>query len=330
MYYYKNPETGEVRELTEKEAKYFDGMIAAIIKGKVDAARKALSHLSFLLHAYDQDGETLLHYATGHANEAGIAITRLLVEYGADTYHLDNNGLTIFGAIANQLRKGSITQEAHDEFCRAINLHYLDGTPTTDSEGVVAELIRARVRAEVDEEFAIRRAAEEHNMEEAESRTDAVLRAADEFMNSDVARRMHETGEMIRNPQVRTAEIGDFGDDAIEAINDLYNKKPSFSKSYLAELDFNFSSKKISDLFAGFTDVMKIIASQYMALAGMSSGGFLPIGFPHKGEDFGDFEPGSGGGGGAMFINSGEKLVNYQIVTILGNGTWVITDRAEE
>lgn len=329
MYYHKNPQTGEVRELTEKESKYFDVMISTIVQRRIDVAEKVLPKMKVLAYAYDEDGETLLHYATRHANEAGIAITRLLVEHGADTYHVDNNGLTIFGAIANQLRKAKITQEAHDEFCRAINLHYLDGTPTTDSEGVVAELIRVRVRAEVDEEFAIRRAAEEHNREEAESRTDAVLRAADEYFAREDVQRIDRTIDGILNPQVRTAEIGDFGEDAIEAINDLYNKKPAFS-SYLPELNFDFSSKGFLGAAKDVMDVVKFIASQYMAFEGMSSGGFLPMGFPHKGDDFGDFEPGSGGSSGAMLINGDGMPVNYQIVTILGNGTIVITDGSAE
>lgn len=331
MYYYKNPQTGEVRELTEKESKYFDVMISAIVQKRIDVAEKVMPRMKVLAHAYDEDGETLLHYATRHANEAGIAITRLLAQYGADTYHVDNRGVTIFGAIAHELNTRSITQEAHDAFCEAINLHYLDGTPTTDSEGVVRELIRARVQREVDEEFEIRRAAEEHGREESESRTDAVLRAADEYFARADVQRMCEVSKAIRGTNIYTAQIGDLGDDALEAINDLYNKKPSFNKSYLPELNFDFSSKGFLGLTQSIVGAVKIIVSQHMALAGIGSGGFLPIGFPRKGDDFGDFKPGSGGGSGAMFINGGGEMpVNYQIVAILGNGTLVITDQAEE
>lgn len=359
--FYKDPHTGEHKVLSAEEEKNFKSLMRSIGKEDVELVDLLLEDTPIIAHAFDQNGNYGLNFASIHHTSAGLEIIKLLMAYGANPYYENNRGFT---AIHDLDDITDISLKA--EFCRAMGIDL-------NTTAILRSIRHAKSVAEVEakyaaydratsfeEKFAIdsKRALRDYRddprakaiaYDRATSFEEKIaidpLRAMQEHANDPRVREMHQN---LGNMHHYTVLEGELSEQAQEAINSIYKKHDqkkldqfefSLQDSSISELIASIFGNKQADvaletkesLFASLTDWLGVDLAQLSYLLGFSySSGFLPF-YAGHGKPDGDFEPYPGGGSGAIFEDSPALLPeNVRIVAVLGNGTFVITEDQDQ
>lgn len=336
--FYINPQTGERRELIAEEAELFNALIGAIADQDKDFVDLILEDQPILAHAFSDTGSTALSYAATEHNAAGVAIARLLVNtYGANPYVDLSEGVTpihYLNRIADQALKA--------QFGIAMGIG-------ADIAAVLQKIHHEEAlkiaRAEVEAEYAAKKAADAEAKTDTDDSFDSD-RDLEEYFNDPEVKKDMELCKKIRESLIiKAVTDATVGEEATQAIESLYSKSAKsdqlvypVNEGLESLLQDIFGSKK-SDVGAdtkhsvlgSLCDWLGIDLSQLSYLVSLTSGsGFLPFYHGDHGNPDDDFGNGPFGGNSAVFFSEPDHQAPTYVVTILGNGTIVITDEPQQ
>ena len=270
--FYIDRATGKKKNLTEEEAELFNDMIGSIADGEIDDVENILEDDPVLAIAFDETGRTGLKYASGHHTETGLAIVKILMEYGADPYAEDEDE---FCPIHNINR---ITDsELKDQFCTAMRIDIdtraiLDGIIHEKAHKIATERVEARWAAKKAAEGSPDKTDTDDSMDSVDITYQRATtfdekvaidpdRALEEYMNDPRVQEDMRISKAIvngiKNQDVRMQTGSTTSEEATQAIEYMYSKSAKSSQlefsvdqgiSSLIENMFSSSKNSLDDL----------------------------------------------------------------------------------